>query len=97
VRSIVFLPGEVEEGGPVKSIWRGEVSEGDRHRRRQHRRCVVFDRAGGRDWGDGSMLFLAADAPAPAGYTFVGRFDMQPVASNRGRGTQMQVDVYRRN
>jgi hypothetical protein len=45
----------------------------------------------------GSMLFLAAGTPAPAGYAFVGRFDMQPSVSNRGRGIQIQVDVYRKN
>lgn len=45
----------------------------------------------------GSLLLLPAGSAAPAGYTFVGRFDLQPSSDNRGRGTQMPVDLYRRN
>jgi hypothetical protein len=45
----------------------------------------------------GSLLMLAAGSPAPAGYTFVGRFDMQPADTDRGRGSQLQVDMYRKN
>ena len=44
----------------------------------------------------GSMLFLAAGAPAPAGYTFMGRFDLSP-SNVKGKPTVMQFDVYRRN
>jgi hypothetical protein len=34
---------------------------------------------------------------APVGYTFFGAFDLQPSGANRGRPTQIQVDVYIRN
>ncbi len=45
----------------------------------------------------GSLLLLPAGSPAPPGYTFVGTFDLQPSESNRGRGVQLRVDLYRRN
>jgi len=45
----------------------------------------------------GSLLMLDGGAPAPAGYTYVGTFDMTPTSSERGRGVQMRVDVYRKN
>jgi hypothetical protein len=45
----------------------------------------------------GSLLFLPAGSAAPAGYTFIGTFNLQPAATNRGQGSQVQVDGYRRN
>lgn len=44
----------------------------------------------------GSFLMLPAGTPAPSGYALVGTFDLQPSGANRGRGTQVQVDVYQR-
>jgi hypothetical protein len=41
-------------------------------------------------------LFLPTGAPVPAGYEFVGAFDLLPTAGSRGRGT-VSVDVYRKN
>ena len=37
------------------------------------------------------------EGPAPAGYTFVGTFDLAPSGAPRGRPMMMAVDVYRRN
>ena len=45
----------------------------------------------------GSLLFLPAGSPAPAGYSFIGTFNLQPANTNRGQGSQVQVDGYRRN
>ena len=45
----------------------------------------------------GAMLMLPVGSGAPAGYTFIGTFNLQPANANRGQGTQVQVDVYRRN
>jgi hypothetical protein len=45
----------------------------------------------------GSLLMLESGAPAPAGYTYVSTFDMTPASSERGRGVQVRVDVYRKN
>ena len=44
----------------------------------------------------GSLLMLEAGAPAPAGYTLIGTFDLTPSKESRAR-TAMKVDVYRRN
>lgn len=45
----------------------------------------------------GSLLFLPSGSAAPAGYTFVGTFDLAPSGAPRGRPIMMAVDVYRRN
>ena len=45
----------------------------------------------------GSYLLLVSGAAAPAGYTFVGRYDLAPSAGSRGRPSMMSVDVYRKN
>ena len=44
----------------------------------------------------GSLLMLPAGSSAPAGYTFIGTFDLAPSGS-RGRPAMMPVDIYRRN
>jgi hypothetical protein len=45
----------------------------------------------------GSLLFLPGGAQAPAGYTYIGPFDLMPSSDSRSRGVVMRVDVYRRN
>ena len=45
----------------------------------------------------GALMFLAAGAPAPAGYTYVGSFDLTPSDDSRSRGVALRVDMYRRN
>lgn len=45
----------------------------------------------------GTMLFLAAGSPAPAGYALVGTFDLAPAGGSRGRPAMFHVDVYRKN
>jgi len=45
----------------------------------------------------GSLLMLPAGSSAPAGYMFVGTFDLAPSGGSRGRPAMMSVDVYRRN
>ena len=42
----------------------------------------------------GSMLMLAPGTPAPAGYVFIGTYDLIPSAG--GRGSAIAVDVYRK-
>ncbi|HEX6161876.1 MAG TPA: LamG-like jellyroll fold domain-containing protein [Vicinamibacterales bacterium] len=44
----------------------------------------------------GSILMMPAGSAAPAGYVLIGTFDLQPSGTNRGRATQMRVDVYQR-
>jgi hypothetical protein len=48
------------------------------------------------DMPAGSFLLLPAGAPAPQGYTFVGRFVLDS-AGNGGKKTQLQLDAYRKN
>jgi hypothetical protein len=45
----------------------------------------------------GSLLMLPAGSPAPAGYTFLGTFDLQPSGENRGLMSQYRVDLYQRH
>ncbi len=44
----------------------------------------------------GSMLMLGVGAPAPAGYTFIGTFELSPPKES-GPRTVIKVDVYRKN
>ena len=44
----------------------------------------------------GSLLLVPIGAPVPAGYEFIGAFDLAPSAGARGRGT-ISVDMYRKN
>jgi len=47
----------------------------------------------------GALLLLPAGSPAPAGYTFLGTFDLSQQGGNavRGRPASIAVDVYRKN
>jgi hypothetical protein len=45
----------------------------------------------------GSLLFVEANSPVPAGYTYIGTFDLTPSADSRGRAAMIRVDMYRKN
>jgi hypothetical protein len=53
--------------------------------------------AGANGLESGMLVMLPAGSPAPAGYTFIGAFDLQPSGSNRGQETMVKVHLYRRN
>jgi len=45
----------------------------------------------------GSLLMLNSGSPQPAGYVYVGTFDLTPSDDARGRGVAMHIDLYRKN
>jgi hypothetical protein len=45
----------------------------------------------------GSLLMLECGAPQPAGYTYIGTFDMSPSGDSRSRTAAMRIDLYRKN
>ena len=40
---------------------------------------------------------LESASPRPAGYVYVGTFDLTPSDDARGRGVLMRIDLYRKN
>jgi len=45
----------------------------------------------------GSLLMLESGSAQPAGYVYVGTFDLAPSGDARGRGALMRIDLYRKN
>jgi hypothetical protein len=53
--------------------------------------------AGANGLESGMLVMVPADAAAPAGYTFVGAFDLQPSGIKRSPDAAVKVHLYRRN
>ena len=45
----------------------------------------------------GSLLMVDSGRPQPAGYVYVGTFDLTPSGDARRRGMLMRIDLYRKN
>jgi len=45
----------------------------------------------------GSLLMLECGSPQPAGYTYMGTYDMSPSGDSRSRAVAIRIDLYRKN